>query len=104
MTYYWGENVARQEQIRQFQEQQKIEIFKERYTGAMALLDDISTAASDRLMNMERVLWVIKGTSDGDVKETWDEYYKTVLNWNVKQLVFKTRLLQYVGDGVLIFP
>ena len=102
MTCFWGQHVAYQYQIRQLRYQQEFEIFKERFSGSMELLDEISLTASERLMGMERVLWVIKDTSKGNVDEVWDDYYKTVLNWNVKQLVFKTKLIQFVGDRKLI--
>jgi len=102
MTCFWGQKVAYQYQIRQLRYQQEFEIFKENLYGSMTLLDDISLAASERLMGMERVLWVINGTSKGDLDAIWDDYYKTVLDWNVKQLVFKTKLIQYIDDDALI--
>lgn len=102
MTYVWGEKVIYQYQIRQLCYQRDMEVFKERFSGGMSLLDDISLAASQRLMGMERLLWVIKETSKGNIETAWDDYYKTVLDWNVQQLVFKTKLIQYIGNPSLV--
>lgn len=102
ITCFIGHRIAYEYQVHEIRYQQDFEIFKERLHGGMALLDDISLAAGERYMCMNRVLWIIKGTGNGDIDKVWDEYYLSVLNWNKRQLLFKARMIQYVGDEFLI--
>jgi len=59
--------------------------------------DELSDAMGQRLFGLNRVVWVAKGTGTGDLDEVWDEYYESVIVWNVKLARYKSRLARFVS-------
>ena len=79
--------------------QKDFETFKYGFDQSLALVDELTEAASRRLFGLNRVLWVAKGTGTGDLETVWNEYYDSVVDWNVKLAQRKGKLERFVSPA-----
>lgn len=70
-----------------------------RYTldEGLKVIDELSDVMGRRLFGLNRVVWVAKGTGTGALDQVWQEYYDSVVDWNVKLARYKSRLSRFMG-------
>lgn len=77
--------------------EKQFEVFRQGYTEALKLVDEVSELMSRRFFGLNRVVWVAKGTGTGELDAVWEEYYQSVVEWNAKLLAYTGRLARSVG-------
>ena len=77
--------------------EKQFETFKYTYDEGLKIVDELSEATSKRLFGLNRVVWVTKGTGTGELEKVWNDYYESVVDWNVKLARYKGRLSRFVG-------
>jgi len=82
--------------------EKQFEVFRQGYTEALKLVDEVSELMSRRFFGLNRVVWVAKGTGTGDLDRVWEEYYQSVIEWNAKLLVYAGRLARFVGPEAAV--
>ncbi len=87
-------------QERAWVREKQFETFRYTFDEGLKLIDELSEAMSKRLFGLNRVAWVTKGTGTGELEQVWNEYYDSVVDWNVKLARFKGRLARFVGPEV----
>ena len=75
----------------------QFEVYKHRLDEGLLLVDDLSEAMGRRLFGLHRVLWVAKGTGTGELDAVWNEYYESVVDWNVHLARDRSRLSRLIG-------
>lgn len=78
--------------------QKQFEAFQYGFEQSLKLVDELTEATSRRLFGLNRVLWVAKGTGTGDLESAWNEYYESVVDWNVKLAERRGGLERFVGS------
>ena len=75
----------------------QFEMYRYRMDEGFELVDELSDATSQRLFGLNRVIWVAKGTGTGELDQVWQEYYESVVDWNVKLARYKSRLSRFIS-------
>ncbi|MBI3087537.1 MAG: hypothetical protein HYY91_01425 [Candidatus Omnitrophica bacterium] len=83
-------------QERAWVREKRFETFRQGYREALELVDELSELMSRRFFGLNRVVWVAKGTGTGELDQVWDEYYESVVEWNSKFLVYRSRLTRSI--------
>ena len=78
--------------------EKQFETYRYTFDEALKLIDELSEATSQRLFGLNRVVWVAKGTGTGELDRVWDDYYASVVDWNVKLMRYRGRLARFVGE------
>ena len=84
-------------QERAWVREKQFEAFQHGFDEGLKLVDELSEAMSRRLFGLNRVVWVAKGTGTGDLEQAWNDYYESVVDWNVRLMRHKARLERFVG-------
>ncbi len=84
-------------QERAWVREKQFETFRYTFDEGLKLIDELSETMSKRLFGLNRVVWVAKGTGTGELEQVWNEYYESVVDWNVKLARFKGRLARFVS-------
>ena len=77
--------------------EKQFEVYRYGLDEGLKLVDELSEAMSRRLFGLNRVVWVAKGTGTGELDQVWEEYYDSVVDWNVKLARYKSRLSRFMG-------
>ena len=85
-------------QERAWAREKQFELQRYAYDEGLKVVDELSEAMSKRLFGLNRVVWVAKGTGTGELDKVWQEYYDSVVDWNVKLARYKSRLSRFVGQ------
>lgn len=84
-------------QERAWVREKRVEVFRHGFDAGLQLIDELSEAMSRRLFGLHRVIWIAKGTGTGELEQVWNDYYESVVDWNVRLLREKARLTRLVG-------
>ncbi len=84
-------------QERAWVKEKQFETYKYTFDESLKLVDELSDAMSRRLFGLNRVVWVAKGTGTGELEQVWNDYYASVVDWNVKLARYKSRLNRFLG-------
>jgi hypothetical protein len=92
----------------------KFELFKGQVAKHEVLLTDLSNAMGARVFRLHRVLWNLddpyldppgemwrldeNARNEIEDKKRWDDYYKTVVDWNLSYRDYKRRIRLLAGD------
>ena len=87
-------------QERAWVREKQFETFRYTFDEGLKVVDELSETMSKRLFGLNRVVWVAKGTGTGELEPVWNEYYESVVDWNVKLARFKGRLARFVGPEI----
>lgn len=78
--------------------EKQFETFRYTFDEGLKLVDELSEVMSKRLFGLNRVVWVAKGTGTGDLEQVWNDYYVSVVDWNVKLMRYKGRLSRFLNQ------
>ena len=92
----------------------KFELLTRKLGKHEELLSSLSTVVGARVYRMQRVLWALEAPSPrppGDawqldeavkkrINDRWDEYYLTVIDWNLNYRNYTTRIRFFAGSEV----
>ena len=85
-------------QERAWVREKQFETFRYTFDEGLKVVDELSDAMSKRLFGLNRVVWVAKGTGTGELEPVWNDYYASVVDWNVKLMRYKGRLSRFVNQ------
>jgi hypothetical protein len=91
----------------------RFELFKANIAKHEALLTDVTTIVGARTFRMQRVVWATDASDnpnsenwplDAEHKKNfemfWDDYYKTVVDWNLNYRNYAAKIRLLAGDDV----
>ena len=87
-------------QIKAAEYERSFENYQIRLKESSELVDHLSKKTSYRLFGLKRTLWAIKGTGTGEAEEVWNDYYKSVEEWNTNLSYYHRRILRLLGEKV----
>lgn len=79
----------------------KLEKFRAEIADTYQIADELNRAMSERLFNLNRVIWGFNDAGPEEFPKIWEEYYASVRRWNIDLAYYKFRL-QRVAAGRII--
>jgi len=70
----------------------KLEMFRAEIADVYQIADELNKIMSERLFNLNRVVWGVEDAGAEKFNEIWDEYYANVRRWSSNLLYYKIRL------------
>ena len=67
---------------------------------ALKYIEELSSRMTARSFRLQRFVWILKGSSEGDVDKAWDKYYESVEDWNISLLPNKVKIARIFGPEI----
>ncbi len=79
----------------------KLEKFRAEIADTYQVADELNRAMSERLFNLNRVIWGFNDAGSEEFKKIWEDYYASVRRWNVDLMYYKFRLQRVAANGIM---
>lgn len=90
--------IERERQAASWERDKKYELFRRKLDDGEKLIDELSNLMNTRFFKMQNTFVSISQGNMTNIK--WDEYYKSVEEWNIKVPVIQNKIRRLISDSL----
>jgi len=98
LTTVIGERLVNTYQEESWKRDVKYEFLRQEIEETRKVLDDVIFQIENRRHMLQKVYWALEIGDKKEINECWNNYTKTIDDWNINNVIYKNKIRRLIGE------